>query len=214
MSDANIKTAAEPANLEKYNLIRNTQPDQNRGNRSHKHDATKESVWYYLDAMILIRLDKENLIDTLKVHKKLTRSRFLITTTISNELGSKNKSEHVMSASFYAAIRDNVVEVEDVSKLGSKYSLDMMRTKFPTIQDGEASLLGLIQSGHDKHPSVERILVTNDIKTLKITSQISMKTQTITDYVIWLVENQIVDCKRALVMLEESLSRISEYRNP
>lgn len=174
---------------------------------------TQTDVWYYFDANILIVLDNNDLIETLKLFKEKKMAKLLITNEINRELRGKPKEKitenHGMSK-IKNLIQDGVLDIidtDDASRSDTDDASMLMRDA------GEESLLQAIVERSKRQPRVQHIFVTNDQRALKSANALNLEIETITDYLKHLTDYQIIECGRALVVAEIALSKISECRN-
>ena len=174
---------------------------------------THADVWYYFDANILILLDNNGLIETLKPFKEKKMAKLLITNEISRELQGQPKEKttenHGMSK-IKNLIQEGVLSIIDPGNLSRSGTDD---SSLLMLDAGEESLLQAIGQKSKKHPEIQHIFVTNDQRALKRANALNLKIETITDYLNHLTDYQIIECGRALVVAEIALSKISKYRN-
>ena len=170
-------------------------------------------VWYYFDANILILLDNNGLIETLKPFKEKKMAKLLITNEINKELRGKPKEKtagnHGMSK-INNLIQEGILDIIDPGDL-SRSDADDLSLLMRDV--GEESLLQAIVQRSKKHPKVKHIFVTNDQRALERANALNLKIETITDYLNHLTDYQIIECGHALVVAEIALSKISKYRN-
>ena len=173
---------------------------------------TQTDAWYYFDANILILLDNNGLIETLKPFKEKKGAKLLITDEINKELQGKPKGKttenHGMSK-IKNLILEGVLDIIDPGGLRS--DADDLSLLMRDV--GEESLLQAIDQISKKHPKAQHIFVTNDQRALERASALNLKMETITDYLNHLTDYQIIECGRALFVAEIALSKIAKYRN-
>lgn len=170
---------------------------------------TNKPRWYYFDANILILLDKYGLIDNLEKYKQLTQSRLRISATIEDELSGKNikkpSKRHSVPASITSAINGGTIEVSS-SAVSDNYKRGQMYARFLKLDDGEVSLMELIEADQSSNSAMQPLLVTNDRGALKAAKDAGVKTQSIANYPACMAACQLVKCEDAIHITVESLT--------
>lgn len=172
---------------------------------------TQADVWYYFDANILILLYNNDLIETLKSFKEQKRAKLLITNEISKEIQNKPKKKNPKNhdvTRIKNLIEEGVLDVIEPDDLNKSFTEELN----PLMRDaGEESLLQVICQRNKKHPEYRHIFVTNDERALKRADALNLERETIMNYLNHLTNHNIIECERALKVVEISLSRISKY---
>ena len=157
---------------------------------------------YYLDTMILIHFDNNNLLNALRKFTEMTHSRLLTSATVLDETKS---SKHKMSDSFSNILSDDIIEVVDDVSLSADRAVAEIETRIVGLGPGESSLIKLII--RDTNVYRKPVLVLNDGEAFTKSSEVGINAMLAADYLALLAREEIVACDDALIALESMLAK-------